>query len=313
MDPRYGGGGLPRPAGASGLSSGTSSRAIRGADLGAVVSRDGLPIAVFPIRPAEDDAAERDAHPRPPLLMIHGTASDHTTWRVAGPLLAARRHVYAIDRRGRGESGDVAAYTIEREYEDVAAVAETIGNGLSPGVDVLGHSYGGRVALGAALLTPVIRRIVAYEGAPVHVRRGRIAHASLSRLEADVTAGRPDRMLDRFLRAEVGFTTDGLAAYHANPVWPDRVAAAERTLLRELRDETTPAAGLERMAKVGQPVLLVLGSLSPTWFRRGTERLAGRLANVTVVEIAGAAHAAHHTHAREFVRIVSAFLDSPDR
>jgi len=214
-----------------------------------------------------------------------------------------------MDRRGRGASGDGRTYAIEREYEDVAAVAATLDGEADGPVDLVGHSYGGRVALGAALVSSAIRRVVAYEGAPVHVRRGRVAHAFLGQLAGDVAAGRPDRMLDRFLRAEVGFTTAALEAYHANPVWPDRVAAAGRTLLRELEAETSAAAGLASLGAVRQPVLLILGSGSPTFFRRGTERLAARLSDVVVVEIAGAAHAAHHTHPDAFVAAVEDFLE----
>ena len=294
-----------------------------------VVSRDGTSIVVFDVEPAERGAAKRGAAKsgaakrgaanratdkrhgaeRPPLILVHGTASDHTTWRVAGPRLAASRRAMAIDRRGRGASGDGRAYAIEREYEDVAAVATSLAEEAGGPVDVVGHSYGGRVALGAALASDAIRRVVAYEGAPVHVRRGRVAHAFLDRLAGDLAAGRPDRMLDRFLRAEVGFRAAALKAYHANPVWPDRVAAAGRTLLRELEAETSAAAGLARLGTVRQPVLLILGSESPAFFRHGTERLAHQLADVAVVEIAGAAHAAHHTHTAEFVAAVEAFLD----
>ena len=270
-----------------------------------VTAPDGARIAVFRV----GEGARRLAEKRPPLLLVHGTASDHTTWRVAGPLLAESRAVFSIDRRGRGASGDGPSYAIEREYEDVAAVTEALASEAHGVVDVLGHSYGGRIALGAALRSAAIRRIVVYEGAPVHVRRGRVATAQLGRLEADLNAGRPDRMLDAFLRVEVGFDDAGLAAYHANPVWPDRVAAAGRTLLRELRAETSPPAGLAALGRVAQPVLLIQGATSVEWFHKGTRRLAGRLADVRVQEIAGAAHAAHHTHAAEFVGLVRDFLD----
>jgi pimeloyl-ACP methyl ester carboxylesterase len=47
--------------------------------------------------------------------------------------------VFAVDRRGRGRSGDATDYALEREYEDVVAVVEAAGEGVS----VLGHSYGG--------------------------------------------------------------------------------------------------------------------------------------------------------------------------
>ena len=272
-----------------------------------VVAPDGARIGVFGM--GGPGGPGGSTGPRPPLLLVHGTASDHSTWRASGPLLAASRAVFAIDRRGRGASGDGPTYAIEREYEDVAAVADVLAAEAHGQIDVLGHSYGGRIALGAALRTPAIRRLVVYEGAPVHVRRGRVAYAQLGRLEADLAAGRPGDMLDRFLRVEVGFDDAALAAYHANPVWPDRVAAAERTLLRELYAETSPPAGLAALSAVAQPVLLVQGRESVPWFHRGTKRLAARLRDVRLIEIAGAAHAAHHTHGPEFVRIVLYFLD----
>ena len=103
----------------------------------------------------------------PPLVLVHGATADHTAFRVVGPMLATTFTVHAIDRRGRGASGDTAPYSIEREFEDVAAVADALAaeDRASP-VDVVGHSYGGRCALGAALLTDAIRRVVSYEGAP---------------------------------------------------------------------------------------------------------------------------------------------------
>ena len=58
---------------------------------------------------------------------MHGSTADHTTFRVVGPRLARRFRVHAIDRRGRGASGDAPAYAIEREFEDLAAVADAVG------------------------------------------------------------------------------------------------------------------------------------------------------------------------------------------
>jgi pimeloyl-ACP methyl ester carboxylesterase len=90
-----------------------------------------------------------------PLGLVHGAAADHTTFRTVAPLfagIAGRFAVHAIDRRGRGASGDGPSYSIEREYEDVAAVVDAVASeaGTGSGVDVVGHSFGGRVALGAA-------------------------------------------------------------------------------------------------------------------------------------------------------------------
>jgi len=36
----------------------------------------------------------------PPLVLVHGTTADHTTFRFITPILASRFTVYAMDRRG---------------------------------------------------------------------------------------------------------------------------------------------------------------------------------------------------------------------
>ena len=99
-----------------------------------------------------------------------------------------------------------------------------------------------------------------------------------------------------------------LDAYRANSVWPARVRAAH-TILREVEAETSPAASIEALGSVRVPVLLLLGSTSRSPFRIGTDALAARLARAEIRVIDGAAHAAHHTHAAEFVAAVEAFLD----
>jgi pimeloyl-ACP methyl ester carboxylesterase len=216
-----------------------------------------------------------------------------------------------MDRRGRGGSGDVDLYSIEREFEDVAGAADGIAGRFGRPVDVVGHSYGGRVALGASLRTRAIRRVVVYEGAPappgVSYRPPGLVEAVRDALDR----GDHEGALSTFLAGIVGMSETELDAYRTNSVWPARVAAAS-TILREIEAETSPAASLEALGRVSVPVLLLLGSTSRSPFRLGTDALAARLAGAQVAEIEGAAHAAHHTHVEEFVRVVETFLDMPD-
>jgi pimeloyl-ACP methyl ester carboxylesterase len=284
-----------------------------------VRSRDGTSIAAFEIAggmTGRTPAAERD---RPPLLLVHGATADHTTWRAVGPRFAASRRVFAMDRRGRGESGDAPAYAIEREYEDVAAVAEALvalvdehGEPArqAAGVDVAGHSYGGRCALGASLLTPTIRRLVVYEGAPVPAGMSYRPPGLVDAVRGALERGDNAAALSAFLAGIVGMSDAGLEAYRRDPVWPARVAAAP-TILREIEAEAAAAGSIEALAAVTVPVLLILGSISRSPFRVGTDALAASLADARVATIDGAAHAAHHTHAAEFVAIVERFLDGP--
>ncbi len=112
-----------------------------------VTSFDGTPIAYW--RSGEG----------PPFVLVHGAAADHGRWAPVLPAFEQRLTVYAIDRRGRGGSGDSDDYAIEQEFEDVVAVVDSIGE---PTI-LLGHSYGALCALEAALLSRNVRKLVLYE------------------------------------------------------------------------------------------------------------------------------------------------------
>lgn len=262
-----------------------------------VRSADGTPIAVF------------TSGVGPPLILVHGAAADHTTFRVLGPLLAPRFTLHAIDRRGRGASGDTSPYAIDREFEDLAAVATALARDSGNPVDVFGHSYGGRCALGAALLTTDIGRVISYEGAPTPPGERYGDDALPRELGALAAAGRDETLLETFMTRVVGLTAEDLDRYRADPVWPRRVAAAG-TIAREVAVESGEDAGLDRLGAVEQPVLQVLGGDSRREFRVATAALDDRLAYGTIAVIPGARHAAHHTHPAEVTEAVTAFLAS---
>ncbi|TAJ99688.1 MAG: alpha/beta hydrolase [Chloroflexota bacterium] len=306
LDPRRGGcragpatgsGGRDGIAIAAGLGRGVSGpdRLVR--------STDGTPIAVF-----ESGVAEPGTRP---LVLVHGTTADHLTFRVVGPLLGRRRRLFSIDRRGRGASGDGVGtgvgYAIECEFKDVAAVAEALAAEHGGPVDVVGHSYGGRCALGASLVTPSIRRVVCYEGAPAPAGWPYQPDDLAARLGAHLDQGDPATALETFFREVVGFDDAAMADFRASPVWPLRVAAAH-TIPRELDAERSPAASLDALGGVTVPVLQVLGTASKPAFHEATAALDARLVLGSVAHIEGAAHAAHHTHPDAFVLAVEAFL-----
>ncbi len=261
-----------------------------------VASADGTPIAIF--------SAGRGR----PLLLVHGTTADHRTWRVVGPMLARRWSVHALDRRGRGDSGDGPSYAIEREVEDVASVAEELAAGAGAPVDVVGHSLGGRIALGASLATPALRRVVVYESIAAPEPGGTHVEDLLERLGSDLEAGDLEGLLTRFMTEVVGMPAPDLAAFRADPVWPLRVAAAP-TIVRELEAAAHAAAlAPATLARVAVPVLQLVGSASPASFRTGAALLQARLADGRLQVISGARHAAHHSHPDAFVAAVEAFL-----
>lgn len=245
----------------------------------------------------------------PPMVLVHGATADHTAWRTVAPLLAPSHTLYAIDRRGRGASGDTPPYAIAREYEDVASVVDAVAAAEGRPVDVVGHSYGGRVSLGAALLSPNLRRLVVYEGAPAPDGRSFQGVGVMNRLEALAAADDREGLLSFFLASVVGMSADELASYRHAPSWPARVEAAP-TVVREMWAEAAEDAGPERYAGVRIPVLQIIGGDSPPVFSDGTWALDRRLSNGIVAIIPGAKHAAHHTHPERFAAEVRAFTES---
>ena len=114
----------------------------------------------------------------PPLVLVHGGFSDHVTnWQEARPWLADRFSVWAVARRGRGDSSATAGHTVEDEASDVAAVLRRVGEPAF----LLGHSYGALVALRAAARQPAsVRKLVLYE--PPHPQI--VGEDVVARLEA---------------------------------------------------------------------------------------------------------------------------------
>lgn len=276
---------------------------------------DGAGIAWFHA-PRPVGAAVGAATTRPPLLLIHGATADHTTFRVVGPMLARGRPLYAMDRRGRGASGDGPPgepYRIELEFDDVAAVVRAIAGAEGGPVDVLGHSFGGRVALGAAPLAPDLRRLIVYESAPAPAGMAFEEPGLVERLRRLEAAGDRAQLMRAFMSQVVGMTPDELAAYEANPVWAIRLRAAH-TIVRELTGEAgdgDPAAIRRLGDAVHVPVLQLLGGESREVFTAGTAALDAALPDGRIVVLPGQKHAAHHTDPQRFVAEVERFLDAP--
>jgi pimeloyl-ACP methyl ester carboxylesterase len=81
----------------------------------------------------------------PPLLVLHGLADSHHSWRAVGADLARRYKVYVLDLQGCGLSGRPdASYGLDAQARLTAAWLDRM---ELRSVDVLGHSYGGGVAL----------------------------------------------------------------------------------------------------------------------------------------------------------------------
>jgi pimeloyl-ACP methyl ester carboxylesterase len=245
----------------------------------------------------------------PSLVLVHGTTADHTRWVPVLPHLEPYATVHAMDRRGRGASGDAPGpYDARREIEDVAAVVDAVAGASGTPVDVLGHSYGASCALGAARLTDHVRRLVLYE--PPALPHPEVYPAGLDRrLEAAIDRGEHEAALVLFMREVVGMSEDELVPYRADASWPARVAAAP-TLLRETRAEQSGVFDPRGAPPVVVPTLMLQGSESPEFLGSDTRVVAATLPDVRVVVMEGQAHVANTLVPDVFAGHVLSFLQS---
>jgi pimeloyl-ACP methyl ester carboxylesterase len=238
----------------------------------------------------------------PPLVLVHGSTADHSRWAPVLPALEERFTVSAIDRRGRGRSGDADDYALEREFEDVAAVVEWAGDG----VNVLGHSHGGVCVLEAALLTDKIRKLVLYEPPMGFVEW---PPEVVDRLEALLEAGKLDELLTFFLGEVAGLPPDQIELMRSLPAWEGRLAAAH-TIPREERANREYAFDPDRFRELHVPTLFLEGGDSPDSFKAAGEAVRAALPDCRVVVMPGQRHAAMDTGTELFTGEVLSFLEA---
>jgi pimeloyl-ACP methyl ester carboxylesterase len=253
-----------------------------------VVSADGTPIAVW--RSGQG----------PPLILVHGAAADHSRWAPVLPRLGERFTVLAMDRRGRGASGDADTYAIEREYEDVAAVVEWAGDE----VNLLGHSYGGICAVEAALLSDRIGKLILYEPpmgfleSPPEVVR---------RLEELLEAGERDELVAYFMREVAGLPPEQVELLRSMPAWEARIAAAGTIPREELANREYSFDG-ERFGNLPVPTLFLQGGDSPEPFVQAAKAMRGAMPQCRVLVMPGQRHAAMDTDTDGFTSAVLEFI-----
>jgi pimeloyl-ACP methyl ester carboxylesterase len=234
----------------------------------------------------------------PPLLLVHGGMRTAANWAPLWPLLTARYRVTAMDRRGRGMSGDGPEYDGEREYDDVAAVAAHVGE-----VDVLAHSIGAVFALGAAGRGAPIRRMVLCEppGPPTQRRE------ALERRMGWIADGQAGRALVELLVEVMGLDPAMLAAMRDTPRAAESLAVFTATYGREGEFlQTVDVAALARNVTV--PVHFLLGEESPAWAGEVTRALLAVLPNATVTTVPGHGHDLVDTAPEAVLATLEAFL-----
>ena len=244
----------------------------------AVLSRDGTPIA-----------CERRGCGHP-LILIDGALCSRTM----GPSLQLAKAlegdftVFRYDRRGRGDSGDILPYAVEREVDDIEAVLQAAGGEAC----VWGMSSGAMLALTAAARLPGIRRLALYE-APLIVDDSRATtQADWAMIRQAISEGRRGDAVSAFLKS-VGMPGLLIAFMKLTPIWR-KLKAVAHTLPYDgaivAGDQRGKPLDPSRWTALGVPILVTDGGKSPLWMRHGNKALAQALPNARYQTLTGQNH-----------------------
>ncbi len=223
----------------------------------------------------------------PPLVYVTG-AICHRTFgpiRSGAQVLSGAFRVLTYDRRGRGDSGDSAEWSLDREVEDISALIDELGGSAL----LYGHSSGAVLAVHAARrLGDRVQRVVLYDASWV-ADEGEATTYAVLRAEVDalLTRGRHGRALQHFL-VGIGMPRVFAALLPLMPGW-SRLRALAPTLRHDM-DLTAQPPPLDAAAEITVPVHVMVGERSSVDLHLVASALAAAIPGATHEVLAGQDH-----------------------
>ena len=235
------------------------------------------------------------------VLLLHSSASSSAQWRALTSMLAGDCRVVAPDLYGYGETGYWSGPG-PFALADEAALAEAI---LPAGpLHIVGHSYGGAVALRLALRQPGrVKSLALIEPVAFHLLCDRAPQEESRRYLREVRG-----VASLIVKATANGNYRGAMArfvdyWNGAGAWKRLDTAVQADLARRVpkialdfwATMTEPAAPLD-YRRIKAPALVLRGSASPAPVRRLAEIVAGCLPDSRLQTVAGAGHMLPLTH-----------------
>jgi pimeloyl-ACP methyl ester carboxylesterase len=241
-----------------------------------------------------------------PLVLVHGSWQDATSWRRVIAGLAERFRVLVYDRRGysRSQRPDTRS-SVDKDGDDLAALLEALD--LAPS-HVATNSYGGNIALRLATGRPDLFRSLCCHEPPL-----------LSVLGDDVEAQqmlvKGARSMEAIGKRIAEGDHEGAARLFVEEVimgpgaWEDALPAETRAMMTlnapafmdQLQDPNANVVDSDGLATVEIPVRLTMGTESSPILARVIDRLVELIPGATREAIDGAGHLPQLTTPERYV------------
>jgi len=235
------------------------------------------------------------------VVIIPGAMADAQGWLSFATSLDTTMSVAIVNRRGRVPSDDLPVdSTVADEVADVHAMLSSL---RGPFV-LIGWSYGGLLAMEAAIGAAGIVSIVLYE--PVCAP---FVPATIEPIRQSIEVGDLDHAVDLIIRTVSGAPAEQVAALRETPAWdylkPLAVPAATELSALNLHQPSFAA-----YAAIHLPTTILVGSLNENCEPYGTaaSRFLDALPDASKITLHGQGHLAHVEAPTQLAEAVSAVL-----
>jgi pimeloyl-ACP methyl ester carboxylesterase len=246
----------------------------------------------------------------PPLVLVHGSWGDHHNWDAVVPGLAQMFRVFTYDRRGHSQSERLPAQgSIEEDVADLAAFITT--NNLAP-AHVAGNSFGAAITLKLAAAQPnLFASATAHEPPLIGMLGDHPALPVVRQRIGAVLNTLKSGDLETGARQFVENVALGPGMWDKLPPEMQRTFVFNApTWLDEMNEpESVMTVDLGRLGAFTRPLLITRGDQSPPFFYAILDKIAAAVPQAQQYTFHGAGHVPHLTHADEYVKVVTSFIE----
>lgn len=246
-----------------------------------------------------------------PVVLVHGSWGDHHNWDAVVDRLAAAFRVVTYDRRGHSQSERPKEQgRIEEDVADLAALIST--RALAP-AHLVGNSYGAAIVLKLACVRPDLFASMAVHEPPL---LGMLEdHPALPAVRERIgavldllRAGQNVLGAQRFVES----VALGPGMWERLPPEMQQVFVVNApTFLDEQNEpDSVMTVDLARLSAFPAPTMATQGDQSPPFFGAIMDKIASALPHARRHTFQGAGHVPHVTHADEYVRVLSEFINT---